>query len=91
MELLYSWIASGWIVVPAIAFVVLEIIGLVLYRRRTGRGVPPRSLLVNAGAGVSLMLALGAALRQDSPLVIAAALVGALVFHLADLAQRWRR
>ena len=83
--------ASGRIVDLMALFVALEIVLLVVYWRRTGRGVPPLPLLLNIGAGGSLMLALRAVLVQSGTLAVAAWLLAALVFHVADLAQRWRR
>jgi len=91
MELLEELIASGRIVDLMALFVALEIVLLVVYWRRTGRGVPPLPLLLNIGAGGSLMLALRAVLVQSGTLAVAAWLLAALVFHVADLAQRWRR
>ena len=90
-ERLGALVESGRIVDLMGAFVALEIALLVLYWRRTGRGVPPLPLLLNIGAGGSLMLALRAVLTGATTLVIAACLLGALFFHVADLAQRWRR
>ena len=91
MGLIESLIESGRIVDVMAVFVAIEIVCLVLYWRRTGRGIPPRALLLNIGAGGSLMLALRAALVGASSASVAAWLLGALVFHVADLAQRWRR
>ncbi len=91
MEMLDELIASGRIVTVMGAFVALEVVVLLAYRARTGRGIPAASLLANIGAGGSLMLALGAALRGAGTLAIAGWLLGALVFHVADLALRWRR
>jgi len=86
-----SLIESGMIVVLALVFLVVETIVLLGWRRRRGGAIPLRSLLVNAGAGGSLMLALGAALVELGPAWVAAALLLSLGFHLADLAVRWER
>ena len=91
MALLDSLIESGRIVDVMAAFVALEIVTLILYWYRRRRGVPPVPLLLNIGAGGSLMLALRAALSDGGSGAIAAWLLAALLFHLADLAQRWRR
>ena len=91
VELIDSLIRSGRIVELMGAFVALEIALLVAYWRRTGRGVPPRALLLNVGAGGSLMLALRAALVDAGTAAVALWLLAALVFHVADLAARWRR
>ena len=91
MEMLDELIADGRIVTVMGAFVVLEVVALLAYRARTGRGIPAAPLLANIGAGGSLMLALGAVLRGSGTLVVAGWLLGALVFHVTDLALRWRR
>ncbi|MEL7538759.1 MAG: hypothetical protein AAFZ58_01990 [Pseudomonadota bacterium] len=82
-------IESGRIVDVMLVFVVLEIVVLVTYRARTGHGIPPLPLLLNIGAGGSLMLALGASLKGFGWQVVAGLLIAALVFHVADLRQRW--
>jgi hypothetical protein len=71
--------------------VAVELVVLIAYRYRTGRGVPIVPLLVNTGAGGSLMLALGATLKGMSYPVIASCLIGSLIFHVADITLRWRR
>ncbi len=83
-------IESGDIVLIMLMVVAVEAIALILYFRRTGRGVQPLSLLLNLGAGGSLMLALGAALKGFGWSITAALLVLSGVFHLADLSRRWR-
>lgn len=88
---LSSIISSGRIVDIMVIFVVIEVLVLIVYWRRTGRGVPTVPLLANVGAGGSLMLALGATLKGFEPHVIAICLVSSLVFHLTDLAIRWKR
>lgn len=74
-----------------VMFVVFEVIALMIYWRRTGKGVPTVPLLANIGAGGSLMLALGATLKGFSTEVIALCLIASLVFHITDLAIRWKR
>jgi len=91
MELLDSLIASGQIVLVMAAFVGVEIVVLVAYWHRTGRGVAPIALLLNIGAGGSLMLALYTIASGIGTPATALCLLGALVFHVADLAQRWVR
>lgn len=85
-----SLFADGRIVDAILALMVLEALALAVYRRRTGRGVPLRPLLVNLGAGAALLLTLRAVMTGASMPVIAALLFLALVFHVADLAARWR-
>lgn len=84
-------INSGRIVDIMVVFVVIEVIVLIVYWQRTGRGVPTVPLLANVGAGGSLMLALGATLKGFDASIIALCLVSSLVFHLTDLAIRWKR
>lgn len=84
-------VESGRIVDVMLVFVAVEIIALLGYRAVTGRGIPPWALLLNIGAGGSLMLALGAQLKGYGWQAVAALLVCALVFHVADLWSRWRR
>lgn len=84
-------ITSGRIVDIMVLFVVLEVIVLIVYFRKTGKGVPTVPLLANIGAGGSLMLALGATLKGASATIIAACLLASLAFHTADLAIRWKR
>ena len=82
-------IQSGRIVDIMILFIVLEIAFVELWRRRRGRGIGTLPLLVNIGAGGSLMLALRACLVDSGWHWVAAFLVAALVFHVADLKIRW--
>jgi len=85
-----SLFADGRIVDAILALMVAEAIALAIYRRRTGRGIPLRALVVNLGAGAALLLTLRAAMTGASIPVIGALLFLALVFHIADLAARWR-
>lgn len=91
MQLLERLIASGRIVDLMVLFVVIEIAVLLAYHRRTGRGVAPLPLLLNVGAGGSLMLALRATLTDAGWMWTAAFLLCALLFHVSDVAQRWKR
>lgn len=91
MEALESLIASGRIVFVMGAFVALEVVLLLALWHRHGRGVPPRALLLNIGAGGSLMLALYTVATGAGATATALCLLGSLVFHVADLAQRWVR
>ncbi|QIK38803.1 DUF3995 domain-containing protein [Caldichromatium japonicum] len=83
--------ASGRIIDLIVGLLLAEGAGLVLYHRRTGRGIPPRQLVGFLSSGVFLMLALRAALTNVHWLWIWLALLGALISHLADLALRWPR
>lgn len=87
--MLEELITTGRIVDIMIAFVIIEVVLLLVFERVTGRGVPPYSLLVNVGAGGSLMLALRAVFSDADWTIIAACLLAALVFHTLDIIQRW--
>lgn len=88
--MLADLIESGgiaWIVLVALA---IEWVGLAIYQRRTGRGVPGRELAPGLLAGAGLWLALGLGLGGAGWPAIGAALALALVAHLLDLRLRWR-
>lgn len=89
MASLESVILSGRIVDLMLVFIVLEIILFTWLRRHRRGAFSLPALLVNIGAGASLMLALRASLTQSGWQWIAMFLVAALVFHLADVASRW--
>ncbi len=74
-----------------VALMVLEAIGLAAYRAWTGRGPPIDQLLPTLLAGMCLFLALRAVLAGLAWPWVAVCLGAALIAHLADLAQRWRR
>lgn len=81
--------ADGRIVDLILALMVLEGVALATYRSRTGRGPRIRPLLVNLGAGGSLLLTLRAVIAGAPVPVIGGLLLLALLFHVADLAARW--
>lgn len=81
--------ATGRIVDLIVAAMALEALLLVAYRRRTGRGIGARNLLVNMAAGLCLMLALRGALTGAAWVWVAACLAAGLLGHLADLWCRW--
>ena len=82
--------AKGHIVDLILAFMALEAVVLILYRRKTGFGIVPSDLLSNLLAGIFLLLALRCALVQAGWGWIALCLGLALFGHLADLKGRWR-
>lgn len=88
--MLQQWIASGRIIDIMLAVLVVEVFVLIAYRTKTGRGPSITSVLLNIGAGGSLIVALKLALADASWQIFAAALVAAFFFHSADLAWRWR-
>jgi hypothetical protein len=73
-----------------LAFLPIEFLALAAYYRRTGRGIPPRLLLGDIGAGMALLAAALAALCGAWWPFIGAALLAALGAHLFDLTQRWK-
>ncbi len=83
-------VASGRIVDLILVFVVVEAIGLLVYRRTTGHGLRPLGILLMLLPGVCLLLALRSALGATDPIAIAAWLAASLAAHLADLWQRQR-
>lgn len=89
MATLETLILSGRIVDIMIFFIVLEIVFVEVVRRRHGRGVATLPLLINVGAGGSLMLALRAALVGSGWPWVATFLVSSLAFHVADVRIRW--
>jgi hypothetical protein len=76
----------GWI----LAGMVVEAIGLTVVHASRGRGVAPRLFLANLASGMCLLLAMRLALGGAWWGLSAAALLGALVFHITDLARNWR-
>jgi hypothetical protein len=75
-----------------LAGVLIEACVLLVYRRRTGRGVAAAPLITNLLAGAGLLLALRCALSADGPRAgILGGLMLAMVAHVADLALRWQR
>ena len=89
MAVIEALISSGRIVDIMILFVVIEVVLVEYSRRSRGRGVGTLPLLVNIGAGGSLMLALRASLAGSGWQWVAVFLVSSLVFHVADLRVRW--
>lgn len=82
--------ASGRIVDLILIATLIEAAVLLGYRRLTGRGPAPASLLPNLAAGFFLLLALRFALADAGWFWLALWLTAALVAHLVDLARRWR-
>jgi hypothetical protein len=86
-----EFFTSGRVADLVLLVLVLESAALVLWHRRTGRGLPPAAVLGLALPGVALVLALRAALVGAGWPFVAMALVGAFAAHLFDLAFRLRR
>lgn len=90
MNVIAELVESGRIVDLMLAVIALEVIVLCAYRAKTGRGLSIASILLNVGAGGSLMVALKWVLTDADWTLVAAALIASLVFHVTDLATRWR-
>jgi hypothetical protein len=74
------------------AGVIVEGAVLIVYRRRTGRGMAAREVASFLGAGLALLLAmraLGPPAEPGDRTLFAAAMTAALGFHLWHVAQRW--
>lgn len=82
---------SGRIVDLILLLVLLEAALLGWHHRRTGRGPSLRALLPNLLSGAALLAGVRFALAQSEWFWVAAALLLALLAHLADLHQRWRQ
>ena len=83
--------ASGRLVDLILVLVVIEVAVLLVYWRRTGRGVAPLDLLPNLCAGAFLLLALRVTLTGGGWMLASSCLATAGLAHLADLYRRWRR
>ncbi|WP_153114715.1 hypothetical protein [Rhodocyclus tenuis] len=84
-------IPDGRIADLLLVLLVAEGLLLIVWRRLTRRGPALADLLINLGAGASLILALRVALSGADPLLLAGCLSLALLTHVADLVRRWRR
>jgi hypothetical protein len=82
--------ASGRVIDVVLAAVVIQAVVLVAFARRTGRGVPPASLLATLAAGGFLLVALRFALAGAWWGWIGLALLASLAAHVVDLRLRWR-
>lgn len=82
--------ASGAIVWPILAGMALEVLALLLLFRRTGRGIPPGSMLPYLAAGACLVGAVGTALHGVWWGWTGALMLAGGVFHILDLRSRWR-
>jgi len=86
-----EFVASGLIVDLAIGLTLLELVGLVVYRRRTGRGIEASKLVTALASGLLLMLGLRAALTGADWPWIALTLSASGAVHVIDLKNRWPR
>jgi len=81
--------ATGRIVDCILALMVLELIVLIIVRKKTGRGLTTGKLMVSLAAGAALLLALRAALAGQAWEGVALWLIVALAAHVLDLKLRW--
>ena len=84
-----GFFSSGAAFALILAGTLCEAAALVIFNRRTGRGISPVDLAGNIGAGAGLLLASVAALRHAAWPLVAGALLLALIAHLFDLTRRW--
>ncbi len=91
MSNLEELILSGRIVDLMLVVISVEVIAVLLYRRLRGGGIAALPLLMNVGAGGSLMVALKFALSGAPWTWLAGSLIASLVFHVTDQALRWQR
>ena len=81
--------ASGRVVDIIVAFMLIECLVLIVWRRQTGSGLSVSALVTNLAAGAALMLSLRAALVGAAWQIISLWLILALLAHAADLKIRW--
>jgi hypothetical protein len=81
--------ASGRVIDIIVAFMLIECLVLILWRKQTGRGLVVSALVTNLVAGAALMLSLRAALVGSPWQIISLWLILALLAHAADLKIRW--
>lgn len=79
---------TGRIIDVILVLVVIEMLALSSWHRRTGRGPSLRAMMPNLLSGASLLGAVRLALIDAWWGWLAACLLAALVLHLADLAVR---
>ena len=85
-----EWIGSGRVLDWLLLLVAVEAVALVLHHRRTGRGVAPRSVLLNLASGAFLLLAMRLGLGGAWWGWVSMCLAAAGLLHAADLRRLWR-
>ena len=90
MSQLEAFFDSGAIVDLILVMVLIELVVLWIYYRRTGRGVAPGLVLGMTASGVSLMMALRTALTDGPWYLVSLFLLASFAAHLIDLRLRWR-
>ncbi|MBC8086596.1 MAG: hypothetical protein H7Z40_04980 [Phycisphaerae bacterium] len=77
------------IVDAIMVLVAVELIALLLYRRRTNRGMLMSEAISFLGAGAGLLLALRVLVTNGPFVVFALAMLIALAMHIWHVKQRW--
>jgi hypothetical protein len=80
--------ANGRVVDCILFLMLLEVLGMAWWRRRSGHGLKLDELLASIGAGAALLMALKGALVRASWLQVAFWLLVALAAHATDLTLR---
>lgn len=83
--------SSAFLVDAAIAITLAEWLGLAVYHRLTGRGLPPQAYRWNLVSGLCLMLALRFSLQAQPWYWGAGCLAASGLAHVTYLRQRWLR
>ena len=85
-----SLFENGSVVLIILGLVVIEAAVLIAYHRKTKRGIAPIPMLANLAAGGCLMLAIRAALLDQSWTTVGLFMALSLVAHLLDFGSRLR-
>jgi hypothetical protein len=91
VERVLQLLADGTLLEWVVALMVVEAAVLLVWRARTGAGLPTSAVLCVLASGIFLMLAVRAALTSASIESVAGWLLAALVAHVADVLLRWQR
>lgn len=84
-----AFLSSPHIADLMIGFLIVELLVLAAYRRRTGKGPAIGSFIYTWASGLCLALALRLALDDGPWAAIVFFLTGALLVHIADLRRHW--
>ena len=86
-----EWLTPERLITLVISITLLEGLGLWLYRRRTGKGVPANEFIANWVSGLCLMLALLCAVRGLWWVWVSMWLLASGIAHWTDVFRRWQR